>query len=224
MDCSLPGSAVHGIFQARVLEWGALAFSAQHTEMSSIPVALVGLKFPPPVVLGTQSRVRCLILLVQSDCPMIWLGLLETHKPRQQVAWLKSWSQADFVLRGLDTQPPGSQCPQQQLGGGDSQEGMAPNFMLLSDSGLVALLPLWLSWQIICLQRGDLSSIPALGRSSGEGKGYPLQYSGLENSMDHIVHGVAKKSDMTEQLSLSLSFPSTPPLPKLSLSAFSPRY
>ena len=31
-----------------------------------------------------------------------------------------------------------------------------------------------------------------LGRSPGEGKGYPLQYFGLENSMDCIVHGVAK--------------------------------
>ena len=39
---------------------------------------------------------------------------------------------------------------------------------------------------------GDLGSIPGLGRSSGEGKDYPLQYSGLENSMDCIVHGVAK--------------------------------
>ena len=40
---------------------------------------------------------------------------------------------------------------------------------------------------------GDLGSIPALGRSPGEGKGYPpFQYSGLENSMDHIAHGVAK--------------------------------
>ena len=39
---------------------------------------------------------------------------------------------------------------------------------------------------------GDLGSIPGLGRSLGEGKGYPLQYSGLENSMDCIVHGVAK--------------------------------
>ena len=27
MDCSLPGSSIHGIFQARVLEWGAIAFS-----------------------------------------------------------------------------------------------------------------------------------------------------------------------------------------------------
>ena len=40
---------------------------------------------------------------------------------------------------------------------------------------------------------GDVSSIPGLGRSPGEGKGYPLQYSGLENSMDCIVHGVAKR-------------------------------
>ena len=39
---------------------------------------------------------------------------------------------------------------------------------------------------------GDLDSIPGLGRSPGEGEGYPLQYSGLENSMDCIVHGVAK--------------------------------
>ena len=39
---------------------------------------------------------------------------------------------------------------------------------------------------------GDLGSILGLGRSPGEGKGYPLQYSGLENSMDCIVYGVAK--------------------------------
>ena len=39
---------------------------------------------------------------------------------------------------------------------------------------------------------GDLGSIPGLGRSPGEGKGYPLQYSGLENSMDCIVHEMAK--------------------------------
>ena len=39
---------------------------------------------------------------------------------------------------------------------------------------------------------GDLGSIPGLGRCPGEGEGYPLQYSGLENSMDCTVHGVAK--------------------------------
>ena len=39
---------------------------------------------------------------------------------------------------------------------------------------------------------GDLGLIPGLGRYPGEGNGYPLQYSGVENSMDCIVHGVAK--------------------------------
>ena len=48
---------------------------------------------------------------------------------------------------------------------------------------------------------GDLGLIPGSGRSSEEGKGYPLQHSSLENSMDHTVHGVAE-SDTTERLSL----------------------
>ena len=39
---------------------------------------------------------------------------------------------------------------------------------------------------------GDLDLIPGWGRSPGEGKGYPLQCSGLENSVDCIVCGVAK--------------------------------
>ena len=39
---------------------------------------------------------------------------------------------------------------------------------------------------------GDPGSIPGSGRSPGEGNCYPLQYSGLENSMDCIVHGVTK--------------------------------
>ena len=39
---------------------------------------------------------------------------------------------------------------------------------------------------------GDLGLIPGLGKSPGEGKGYPLQFSDLENSMDYIIHGVAK--------------------------------
>ena len=39
---------------------------------------------------------------------------------------------------------------------------------------------------------GELGSIPGLGRSPGEGNGYSLQYSGLKNSVDSIVHTVAK--------------------------------
>ena len=43
MDCSPPGSSVHGIFQARVLEWGAIAFS-----------------MPKDIVLLTQARAECI--------------------------------------------------------------------------------------------------------------------------------------------------------------------
>ena len=49
----------------------------------------------------------------------------------------------------------------------------------------------------------DLSSIPGLGSSPGEWKGYPLQYSGPENSMDSRPWG-CKESATTEQLSLTL--------------------
>ena len=49
---------------------------------------------------------------------------------------------------------------------------------------------------------GDLGLIPGLARSPGEEKGYPLQYSDMENSMDCIVHGVAKSQT---RLSVSLA-------------------
>ena len=49
---------------------------------------------------------------------------------------------------------------------------------------------------------GDLGLVPGLGRSPGEGNGYPLQYSGQENSMDYSLWG-CKESDTTERLSLS---------------------
>ena len=52
---------------------------------------------------------------------------------------------------------------------------------------------------------GDLGSIPGLGRSPGEGKGYPLQYSSLENSTDCVVHGVVKnQTQLSDFHSLTL--------------------
>ena len=52
----------------------------------------------------------------------------------------------------------------------------------------------------------DLGLIPGSRRSPGEGKGYPLQYSGLENFMGYIVHGVEKSQ---KQLSSFHSLTST---------------
>ena len=51
---------------------------------------------------------------------------------------------------------------------------------------------------------GDLGSVPGLGRSPREGKGYPFQYSGLENFMDCIVHGVAKSQTQLSDFHFTL--------------------
>ena len=113
MDCSPPGSSIHGICQARVLEWVAIAFSDMKLHTSS------------------QS-------------------MLEKETLYPLVAF--------------------------------------PSGSTVKESTYSA---------------GDLGSIPGLERSLGERKGYPLQYSGLENSMDCIVHGVQRvRHDWTTFTSL----------------------
>ena len=56
---------------------------------------------------------------------------------------------------------------------------------------------------------GDLGSIPGLGRSPREGKGYPLQYSGLANSLDCIVHGVTKSRTRLNDLHFHIQYQKT---------------
>ena len=50
----------------------------------------------------------------------------------------------------------------------------------------------------------DMGAVPGLGRSPGEAKDYPLQYSGLENAMDCIVHRVAKSGTQLSHFHLPL--------------------
>ena len=66
---------------------------------------------------------------------------------------------------------------------------------------------------------GDLGLITGLGRSPGEGKGYPLQYSGLENSMDYTVHGVGQNSQATQFLVPFKQFSSVQSLSRVQLFA-----
>ena len=69
---------------------------------------------------------------------------------------------------------------------------------VLSSVYLSLLISLWVGFPCSSAGKestcnaGDLGLIPGLGRSPGEGKSCPLQYSGLENSMDYVDHGVAK--------------------------------
>ena len=68
---------------------------------------------------------------------------------------------------------------------------------------------------------GDPDLIPRLGRSPGEGNGFPLQYSGLENSMDYIVHGVPKSWTWLSDFHFHISYLNYPvPHGMLTLKSF----
>ena len=72
--------------------------------------------------------------------------------------------------------------------------------------------PLQYSWAFLVAQLvnvGDLGSTPGLGRSLAEGKGYPLQYSGLENFMDCIDHGVTKSQTRLSDFHFHFTFRNT---------------
>ena len=152
VDYSPPGSSIHGIFKARILQWVAISYSKGSSQ------------------------------------PRDWTCT----------------SSISFTGSGVfSTVPPGKQV--------DMKSFIVFIFFFF-------LVFIWFSgvilryWGFPCgsagkesaCSVGDLGSIPVLGISPGEGKGYPLQYSSLENSMDCIVHGIAE-SDTIEQLSLSFS-------------------
>ena len=60
MDCSLPGSSVHGIFQARVLEWGAIAFSKLETKSPQIlPLCFILTSVIVFLVYGLELKMEC---------------------------------------------------------------------------------------------------------------------------------------------------------------------
>ena len=71
MDCSLPGSSVHGIFQARVLEWGAIAFSAWILCIVSNHWLVLELRFMPRASFLIHPRYTCSV-----SHGHVWFSLL----------------------------------------------------------------------------------------------------------------------------------------------------
>ena len=79
MNCSLPGSSIHGIFQARVLEWGAIAFS----EISSLSHSIVFLYFFALIaqegfLISSCYLELCIQMLYLSFSPLLFASLLYT--------------------------------------------------------------------------------------------------------------------------------------------------
>ena len=82
-------------------------------------------------------------------------------------------------------------------------------YFLISPSSFLSGLPCGSAGKESACNTGDLGLIPGLGRFPREEKGYPLQCSGLENSMDHIVHEVANsQTQLSNFHSFTLSYES----------------
>ena len=96
MDCSLPGSSVHGIFQARVVEWGAIAFSDEDVKPHAKVVMQLKSEFPPLISLSSQDLIRL---------PVLWfLHQSQTHTWLDQCHlgfWAPSPPKAHFLPNAL---------------------------------------------------------------------------------------------------------------------------
>ena len=150
MDYSSPGSSVHEIVQARILEWVAMPSSRG----------------------SSQPREWTQVSHIAGRFFIVW----DTRETQMRL-YFKHKAQLILLCKG----PLSLQIPRGKYMSQDSRS-CSFSIMLSCDSAGKESTP----------NAGDLGLIPGLGRSPGEGKGYPLQYSGLENSMNSITHGIAK--------------------------------
>ena len=159
---------------------------------------------PPPVLnlsagsLGQQSVAGSLSLSTHPILPPFFSPLHTTPN----MSWLLLFGFTfHFPALGFFLRPWGDMV---FLSGG--------RMVIHSEIGFCSLVPLGLGFprgsagkESAC-NAGDLGSIPGLGRSPGEGKSNPLQYSGLENSMDYTTQSWTRLSDFHFHFPLGLSF------------------
>ena len=167
MDCSLPGSSIHRIFQARVLEWGAIAFSTGDGAGG-----------------GKSPRLRTAASLEEGQ------GLKGSW---DSTFSLQEGKQGGGPTRKGE-EPEGS--PWTKFGINRTNYGLTifdlwSTLMSFPGGSVVKNSP------AIAGDKGDTALIPGSGRPPGGGNGNPLQYSCLENPTDRgvwwaAVHGVAK--------------------------------
>ena len=89
MDCSLPGSTVHGIFQARVLEWGAITFSDQNTNRAQISIILMCQNSSFCTIIWPLKQIQ----LPQVPCPTVPFSSpsLQTQAGRRMLICRQRW-------------------------------------------------------------------------------------------------------------------------------------
>ena len=96
MDCSLPGSSAHGIFQARVLQWGAIAFSGNARDLDSIPGS--GKSLGEGISYPLQDLWSSLVAQMVKNPPAMqetWVRSLGWEIP-----WRRAWQPTPVFLPG----------------------------------------------------------------------------------------------------------------------------
>ena len=216
MDCSLPGSPVHGISQARLLERVSISFSRGSSWLrDQTCMSCAGRQIlyhwdtreaqVLETCLGKSLAYRSVVLnfleinsyelyyICTHICKGVFLtfysSFRDTSSPRKHRA---HWSHRNDNIQGEYVE-------------GDERRTQAGE---LSDISLG--FPGGAEVKASACSVGDLGSIPGLGRSPGEGNGIPLQYSCLENPMDRgawwLQSTGRKESDTTERLHFHFHF------------------
>ena len=175
MDCNPPGSSVHEIFQARILEWVVISFSRGSSQPRDwTQVSCTAGKFCTDWATREALDFCILILYAEILLNLFILIAFRWHLysfPYIVLCHLHIWGYWYF-----------------------SQQSWFQ--FVLHSARYFAWCCSSVGKEFAC-SAGDLSSIPGLGRSPGEGSGCPVQYPCLENLMDRgarwtAVHGVAK--------------------------------
>ena len=102
MDYSLPGSSVHGIFQARVLEWGAITFSERLLPQNKIKFYFAKIVWRNPIISIDAEKVLTTCNILSKGFP----GGLEIKKPALiQETWVRSLGQEDPLEKEMQLTP-----------------------------------------------------------------------------------------------------------------------
>ena len=88
MDCSLPGSSVHGIFQARVLEWGAIAFSKGQSNIPSPKDSCAWYSTWQVILMQVEQSVSKAYMLVSATRTVVFLGLMKSITRAHQLRFI----------------------------------------------------------------------------------------------------------------------------------------
>ena len=172
--------------------------------MSSFPQLLCDMSPPPGTCLSKQMGTRAVLLTATSSASTDTIESSVDQVLNQYSANTgtglnyilcinQQYLGASLVAQLIKNLPARQEIPVQILGQED------PRRRDRSPTALFLDFPANSASEESAWNAGDLGSIPGLGRSPWEGNGCPLEYSGLENPMDCIVHGAAEL-DMTESL------------------------